>query len=317
MKKSLVLPLFLVLVVILAGCAKKTPTSQNTFGGFIGGKEGVVGTLEIASSVPNQVLDAGQEDFSINLKMENKGQYLVKEQELLATVTNVRATDFSIKDASVKNDGPLEEVRVESGTTIKGGQSVVIFPANFKVDLPVDFTYDAGVDYCYKYKTVATASLCVRKDATKPSAPTDKCKVNEQKVVGNQGAPVQIVSPLSERASAKNEITVTFTVQNVGKGTVFAPEYLATAKSCVVNNDLKNKVRVKVAFPGGSPPINCGIFKGKNEGVLQLINNVATVSCKINTAQEAEQTAPILPIIDLDYVYMDSVFSKLTVKNAA
>ncbi len=316
MKKTL-LVLLLIALLILAGCKQTQKAGPTSFGGFIGGKEGVVGTLEIASAVPNQVLDAGQEDFSLNLKVENKGQSIVKEQDLLATVTNIRASDFSIKSSSMRNDGPLEEVRVEGKNTILGTQSVVSFPANFKVDLPVDFTYDVGVDYCYKYKTLATASLCLRKEATKPSALTDKCKITEQKVVGNQGSPVQIVSPLSERASGKNEVTITFQVQNFGKGVVFAPNFLDTAKACITNNDLKNKLNVKVSFPGGNPPVSCGIFKGKNEGTLQLINNLATVSCKINTVNEAEQTASILPTIELSYVYMDSVFSKLTVKNAA
>ncbi len=313
MRKILAL-LFLVSLV-LAGCNQK-PTASPTFGGFIGGKDGLVGTLEIASSVPNQVLDAGQEDFQINLKLDNKGQYRVKENELLATVTNIRASDFAIKNPSVKNDGPFDEVRVESGKTIAGTQSVIGFPANYQVDSPVDIPVDVGIDYCYKYETLAVSSLCIRKDATKPSAPTDKCKISEQKVVGNQGGPVSVVSPLSERASAKNEITITFSVQNTGKGTVFAPSFLDTAKACVVNNDLKNKVNVKVSFPGNNPPVSCGIFKGKNEGTLQLVNNMATVSCKINTIGEADQTATILPTIELDYVYMDSVASKITVKNA-
>ncbi len=315
--KKIVLVLSLLVLVVLAGCGQTQRTTGSAFGGFIGGKDGVVGTLEIASAVPGQVLDNGQEDFSINLKVENKGQYRVKEQELLATVTNLRASDFSLKSNSLRNDAPLEEVRIESGKTISGSQAVLSVPANFKVDLPVDFTYDVGIDYCYKYLTLATASLCIRKDATKSSAPTDKCKINEQKVVGNQGAPVQVVTPLSERASGKNEMTITFQIQNMGKGTVFGPNFLDGAKACLVNNDLKNKVQVKVSFPNNSPPVSCGVLKGANEGILQLINNIATVSCKINTIGEADQTSPILPNIELNYVYMDSVFSKLTVKNNA
>ncbi len=103
----------------------------------------------------------------------------------------------------------------------------------------------------------------------------------------------------------------------MGKGTVFGPNFLDGAKACLVNNDLKNKVQVKVSFPNNSPPVSCGVLKGANEGILQLINNIATVSCKINTIGEADQTSPILPNIELNYVYMDSVFSKLTVKNNA
>ena len=313
MRKELII--LLLLLILLTGCpGGKTP--PTTASGYIGGTDGVASKLSIVSGQTNEVLDSGLEDFEMNVDLENKGEHAIKENEVLATITGVDYNAFSLKQPSLRNVEPLGEIRNEGGK-VPGGQAALSFKANFADDLPVDQVYDLGVNVCYKYQTGATTNLCLRKDATKRGEATDKCKVDDPKPsVSSSSAPIQVKS-IFQRPTGKNEVSFTLTIENVGKGDVYLPTFLDTAQHCLDKADVKNKVEVSVSFANNKPAVVCPALQNSNKGTLQLIQNKAVLTCKIDTSKEQETTFTRSPNIQVSYVYKDLVSTKVTVKNAA
>ena len=313
MRKQYILSCFFIFLIFFAACQGKKVEQKKA--GFIGGREGVVQALSIVSGKANEVLDAGLEDFQVNVNLENKGESPVSQNEVLATVTGVDYRSFSIKTSSLKNVEPLDKIRKEQNNKLPGGQAVLSFPANFIDDLPVDQVYDLGVNVCYKYQTGATSNLCLRKEATKRGETKDACKIDEPKVIGSSASPVQVTS-LSERPTGKNEVSFTIIVENAGKGDVYLPSFIQSEK-CLEKSDVKNKVQVTISFPDNRPSISCPAFANSNQGILQLIQGKATLTCKVDTSQEQDTTFTRSPNIQLDYVYKEIVSTKVTVKNAS
>lgn len=305
---------FILALLLIAGCKGKTDTAVGA--GFIGGKEGIVTALMVASGKTNEVLDAGLEEFQVNLNIENKGEYPVKQDEVLTTITGVDYRSFSLQNPSQKNVEPVDKIRQEQGKRVPGGQIVLSFPASFVDDLPVDQIYDLGANVCYKYQTGATSSLCLRKEATKRGESTDACKIDEVKAIGSSSAPIQVTS-LSQRPTGKNEVSFTITIENVGKGDVYPPNFIQSNAQCLEKSDLKNKFQIGLSFPNNRPSISCPALANSNQGQLQLIQGKTTLTCKVDTSQEQETTFTRSPNIQLDYTYKDIVSTKVTVKNAA
>jgi len=303
-------------LLILAGC-KKNDKEPQLKTGFIGGKEGIVPALEVTSGKENEVLDAGLEDFQINVNLENKGEHTVKENEILATLIGIDYRSFSINPASLKNIEPVDKIRKEQEKKLSGGQTALSFPANFKDDIPVDQVYDLGVNVCSTYQTGATTNLCLRKEATRRGEQTAKCKIDNPKLLaGSSAAPVQITS-LNQRPTGKNEISFIMTIENVGKGDVYPPSFIQQNAQCLEKTDTKNKLNVAVSFPDNRPSITCPALKNSNKGEVSLIQGKTTITCKIDTNQEQETTFTRSPTIELDYVYKNTISTKITVKNAA
>src|SRR3989344_5947315 len=254
-------------LLILAGC-KKNDKEPQLKTGFIGGKEGIVPALEVTSGKENEVLDAGLEDFQINVNLENKGEHTVKENEILATLIGIDYRSFSINPASLKNIEPVAKIRKEQEKKVTGEQ-------------------------------------------------TAKCKIDNPKLLaGSSAAPVQITS-LTQRPTGKNEISFIMTIENVGKGDVYPPSFIQQNTQCLEKTDTKNKLNVAVSFPDNRPSITCPALKNSNKGEVSLIQGKTTITCKIDTNQEQETTFTRSPTIELDYVYKNTISTKITVKNAA
>lgn len=312
-KKEFVVIFLAVVLLALAGCDRQPQTVTS---GFIGGTNGIATSLSIESVQANEVLDAGLENFNINIQLDNLGEYPVKQNEILATITGVDYRSFSLNPASQKNIEPVNKIRVDQGQQLEGGTVILSYPAQFVDDLPVDQVYDIGANVCYRYQTGATSSLCLRKDATRRGEPNDKCNVDDQLVVGSSAGPVQVTS-ITQRPTGSNEITFTLTFQNSGTGDVYLPNFVSTSSECLDKPDAKNRFEVSISFPQNRPPVSCPALNDGNSGTLQLIDGKTTLSCKVDTSAEQTTTFTRSPNIRVDYVYKDTVSTQLTVKNAA
>ncbi len=315
MKKQMVFILFVLSILIIAGCGggKKPKTPQV---GFIGGKEGLVPTLNIISTTQNEVLDNDQEQFQIAIKIQNKGEDTVEANEILTTLTGIDLSAFQIKEPNgvLANSDVLEKTRAEAGKILPTSETQMIYEANYKFDEPTNKMQDIGANICYKYQTTASADACLRKDVTKPSTEA-RCKIEDQKLVGNSGAPVQ-VAVVTQRPSAKNKLRFTINIENLGKGEVYNKEFLLKGK-CIDDQEAKNKLYLKVGFQDGNPKVQCSRLNNNNEGFVNLIQNKATITCEADTPGLQETTFTKSLITILDYVYKDAVSAKLTIKSVS
>lgn len=305
----------LILILVITGCGTST-NNKNSAVGFIGGTDGLVPKIEIISSQLNQVLDNNVENFQIALTLQNKGETTVKAGDVLTTLSGIDLNAFQIKekDGTSKSQDQLEKLARDGTKTLPPSETVIAYDANYKYDEPADKTQEIGLNFCYKYETIASTDSCLVKEVTKPSTES-KCKVDEQKVMGNSGAPVSVTS-LTERPSGKSTVTFTLQIENKGKGDVYSPEFFVKGK-CIEDQETKNKFNVKVEFPDGNPKIKCVKFNEGNEGQLSMIQNKALLTCTADTSglQETAFTKSLRVV--LNYIYKDDISTKLTIRSTA
>lgn len=314
-KKSIFTIIFLIIILTLAGCNSQKKDKVPAVG-FIGGTEGLSAKLEIVSSQLNEILDDGVEPFQISLNLQNKGEHTVNKDEVLTTLAGIDLNAFQIKekDGTSANFDQLDKLRFEGNTKLPPSETVIVYDANYKYDEPTNKVQDLAVNYCYKYTTTAAADACLKKEVTKPSK-EERCKINEQKVVGNSGAPVSVIL-LNERPSEMNTVTFAIQIENKGKGDIYAPDFLSKGK-CIEDLESKNKIHVKVEFPDSDPVIKCAKFDDSNEGILGVIQNKASLTCTADTSNMQDTAFTKSLRITLSYVYKDDVSAKLTIKSAA
>ena len=314
--KKLLFIIFVTSLLILSACnsEKKGKTPQV---GFIGGTSGLVSTMNIVSSKQNEVLDNNGEPFQITVNLKNKGEHKINSNEILTTLTGVDLNTFQIAEPEgvLTNQDELEKSRVEAGKLLPPAETTLSYEANYKFDEPADKIQNIGVNICYKYETVGSADACLRREVTKPSSES-QCKIEEIKKVGNSGAPVQITS-LTQRPSGKNKLSLNLQIENLGKGRVYATNFLSKGK-CLDIDDInsKNKINIKIEFPEKNPPIQCGKLNNGNEGTITMYDNKATLSCSIDTTNIQETTFTKSLLTTLNYVYKDSVTGKITIRNS-
>lgn len=315
MKRGTFIVFFVLILILVSGVSKcQTGKKQAVGTRYIGGSEGIIAEF-VDGEPPESVLDEGNDQFSISLLLENKGEDDVAEGDARTTITGISQKAFSIASLTKTNEGFIEAKRKEGSNVIKGGEDYITYSASYKDDLFTNFITTIGVNYCYKYSTKAVADVCLRKNVVARSKETDQCKIVEPKVVSSSGAPIQITS-LEERASKTNEVAVTFVIENKAKGDTFSPESFSSG-DCVESQEKQNKdfVRVKVSSQEGLN-IKCSKFGDSAEGNVRLVQGLTTVMCKIDTGglQETTYTSPL--DIDITYNYKDFVSKQITVENS-
>lgn len=311
MKKIFFIGIFLIAILFLTACEQKAATPAT---GFIGGKDGLILSF-LTEDPPSKVYDDSTNPFRISLLLENKGEYDIQPNEVLATIDGIDYDSFSIANPTQKNPGTIERVKKDTtGKLILGGKSVDIsFDANYKSKVPASQPFSIGMNVCYTYKTDAITKACLRRDVTSRALATDRCKIEEQKPVSSSGAPVQITS-ITQRPSGKNQLLFVVNVNNVGKGEVYEPSFISKP-SCLSDplSALQNKVRVKVYFADNKPAVKCAKFGNGNEGTLTLVQGSQRVECLADTSGLQATTYEKAISVQLDYVYKDYLSKSLIV----
>ena len=313
--KKLYLVLFLIFLLAFSGCASKKK-QETSLGAFLGGTEGM-SFLFVEEEPPETILDNSNQPFFITLQLKNEGEYSIKENEILTTLSGISYESFSITKASQRNQNSLEKgyLNKQTGEIIEGATDQISYEADYQEDLAYDLPFTISANVCYAYQTQAVAQLCLSKQPTRRPQKTDVCAITEEKEVGNSGAPVQITS-FSQRAAGQNEVSVTFKVENNNKGETYNPNFINNIQDCVSDDREKNKVYIKVASEQAID-ISCPKLGGGKEGEVRLINDQTTVTCNIDTQGLAEAT-PFAGVMDIlvDYTYKDNIATDLTVENA-
>lgn len=312
-------PLFiaLVAVLVLSGCQGgfnfgKREQPQN-IGAFVGGTRG----LEIGfadDEPPASVLDNGQEEFFVTLIMKNLGEYTIPQGGVIGSLSGIVKNTFGLKSLDAKNSVEIFGVTKEGNNVIPGGEEFLEFgTASFSSDLPADTQFLLKADACYAYQTQAVATVCLRKNVLQKEI-GDVCNINNAALgEENSGAPMH-VEGMKQSSVGTNKVKVTFKVVNKGIGAVYEPTTFTA--SCVGKEDQKNMVRVSVLSPSKSFTAECTQLGGGSIGVVKLINNQKDVTCTIGTTGLQDVTFQDLFIVQLDYMYRESIVTPLIVANA-
>lgn len=319
MKKIITIVALLAVLLFIPGCGEETQSQYS--GGYIGGTDGL--SMNYATnSPPAKVLDNQQESFSIIVELENLGEYTVQAGEVIATLTGINYDSYAITEPVLTNFAAIEEVSTTSaGEKIDGGVSAdIAYEATFMSDLPVDQDQSIVTNICYRYKTEATSSLCLRNDVTGRGEDSDVCAVTDELTAANSGGPIQVTG-MNENRAGKNTILLNLKIENSGSGNVYAPEGLGVGICSETGTDLKdykNKVHVMLklddTFQEGI--ISCGKFMGTDSGYVNMVGGESsTLSCTIDTSTMAAATFNSPVYVFLDYMYKESITQGITIQN--
>ncbi len=306
--RRLFVVLMLALLIVACKGGAKTQVSIET--PFIGGTQGLaLGFQDFRS----EVFDSGSDPFDVVVKLENKGETLVKSENVKVSISGINPAEFGKSDVDLTLNAPDDviENRKQAQGILPGPPVFVEFIGlNHKSPISgssAQFTIRA--DLCYLYRTKAVSKLCVRENILTPTA-GGICEINQDKPVSNSGAPVQI-SSFKESARAKDKIGFTFEIKNSGQGIVFE------RNSFCDRSERKKESRVYVIVSSGLEGLGCTGFDNTavgSEGFVTLYGGSKIVSCtqSVSSRSDFEQ----LVNMEVIYDYEQTTQTTLAVKSS-
>lgn len=299
--KDLVLYILPLLVLVFASCTPTNEAPQET-GPY--GTAGVVLTLE---PVKNTYYTVGNSiPFSFFLRIQNKGYHSIDSNDLYFVLSGF--DESIIKGISKTKDNiELGNEIIYGKRTFNSEGSTLLFPveatSTFE-EVGTDFEYNVNflLRYCYKYKTIATANVCIN---TNTGMYDSGCVPETVTFTGGQGAPVEFlsVSPIQSGTDYSFEIKL----KNSGTGAVFNPETSLVGNNCEkLDSTLANYGKLKVSAKFSDNEIaNCF------PEVIDISQGEASVRCTFNSLN-----GQYIRLLNLqaDYIYADSASLPITFK---
>jgi hypothetical protein len=312
MDKRGLLALILMLSLFIFGCQQQAK-KDSASGIFLGGTDAVEFSF-VENQPPLQVLDDNQDPFSITINLQNKGEYTVPANKIIASLSGISAEAFSISSLHTALKIPLEG-KIKSGDQViqSSPEELLFDEAIYKHDLNADFPTSLRADICYLYQTRAVSKLCLKKKAVERNT-EDKCLVNSNEVsTESSSAPVKIKN-VRQRSSGTSQIKLTFTIVNEGKGEVYPP--LAFTDKCVEKRLDENRLLLEVSSASGKSRFKCSQLNGASKGEIKLTLKEKIVSCDIPTDSFQEIAFEEPANIILSYFYKGSIEKQITVTDS-
>ncbi|MEM3154932.1 MAG: hypothetical protein QW165_05230 [Candidatus Woesearchaeota archaeon] len=301
----------LMLAFLVVGCRPGDKKQVDLTSPFIGGSQGLFIDFQ---DLRKDVFDGGQDPFEVIVKLENKGEALVKAGDVRVKLSGINPAEFSKSELDLVKNAPDDAIEMRKdpkGGTVPGQQVFVEFTGLNHKGLIVGASaqFPLRADVCYLYRTRAVSELCVRENLLTPRA-GGICEINEDKRVFNSGAPVQVAN-FRESTRARDKIGFSFEVKNIGTGNVFERN-----KMCD-RSERKNENRVFVIVETGLSGLQCTGLETSGrgaEGFVTLYGGTKIVTCtqSVSTRSDYEQ----LVNIELIYDYEQSIQSSITVKSS-
>ncbi len=303
------------LLLLVAGCQQfggKTSTQPTTDKTFLGGSQGLVFAFA-EDQPPLSVLDGGEEQFFITLRMKNEGEYTIPTGGVIASLSGIVKDSFKISSMDKKSDVEIVGKSKETGTAIPGGEELLEFgSAGFQAKLPGSTSFTLRADACYTYQTLAVAKICLKKNVLQKEV-GQVCDTSAATVPAeNSGAPMHIAN-VRQSTVGTSKVRVTFQITNDGQGQVYSKDTFKT--SCVGMEDKAAFVDVKVSNPDNNYKIECSQLGNRDGGTVKLITNKKDISCTIDTSGLPETTVQDVFIVELNYQYREAIATALAVTN--
>ena len=302
----------LAILIVLAGCNTDEPGQQiNLQSPFIGGTEGLILNFQ---DLRQDVFDSGRDPFDVVIKLENKGESIVRKQDIRVKLSGINPSEFDKTEPQLSSNTPddaIETRKEPSGNILPGPPIFVEFTAlNHKgAILGASNEFILRADACYLYRTTAVSKVCIRQNLLSPQ-PGGICEVNADKPLANSGAPIQFAN-FKETIRAKDKIGFTFELLNSNNGKIYERNTV-----CDISKR-QNENRVYVLVSTGLSGIQCtGLETTERgaEGFLTLYGGNKIVSCTqtISSKTDFEQLVNLEAVYD----YEQSAQTTITVKSS-
>mgnify|MGYP006279948667 CR=1 FL=1 len=284
--KRIVIAIILIFSFFVTGCGEGQSQGPDTTP-FVGGSTGVVLSF-IEASPPKEIFDDGQFPFSISVKMDNRGEYDVEDNDGYIEIEGISPSEFGKSTGDLREEIPAIEGSKKGidGSVIDGFSDVVEFPnLNYEPDIagtlgPVPIRALA----CYNYETQATVNLCIKEETIDAIRENEVCQIAGAKSVENSGAPIH-VKAVKEAPQSKDSIQAQITIGSVGQPT---DSFYKEDTECDNrrNNPEKFVVYVEVdPIVNGQVPARCSGLSGGDSGYITLYDGAdRTISCSFDTS---------------------------------
>lgn len=230
---------------------------------------------------PEEVLDNNLDPFYITLKLINNGDYTIPANKIIASITSLSKEAFKLGNLHAVFKPSL----ISKEDELIAEEEFDLSRASYQYDLTKDFVTNIDINICYPYQSKAIFNVCLKKKAIEREGANEICSVNNDLIVENQLAPIQIID-IKQKAVGLNKIRLTFTVKNIGSGEIYAP---TAFKNKCLENRLEEDM-VKLMIFSKSIPVKCTALEN-NKGNVRLINGVKIISCDLNTKNVPQTTA--------------------------
>jgi hypothetical protein len=184
---------------------------------------------------------------------------------------------------------------------------------------------------CYPYKTVATASACFSDNAYAQATGSETCSVSGEKKVSNTVAPIKVTKVVEnpagrDKANDAGKYAFTFTVENVGGGTVYSNnKSISECATLGVAPLNANQIEVESVSVGGLVKSEC--FKNTvfdedtdelvsyDTGRITLVEGKGTYTCTVSQQSISGDYSDVIEI-RLAYNYYAQTKHNMIVKNS-
>jgi hypothetical protein len=345
------LPAILAIALLgMTACGPAQPQTPDMSRPFIGGIGGLAASFP-EGMPPVEIYDAGQMEFSVGVMLQNIGEHPIGASDFPSEVPG-RYGYVELIGASPRHlnkltqndlrvffdEGPgvrLEKTyRAADGSIIPGDISLVEFShLSYLPNIVGNQEITLRANLCYDYTTKANSQLCFKDNMLESVHDDTICTLTGKKPLATSAAPVQ-VTQVTQNPAGRNRISVTFQVQNMGNGFVFAPSDVQNlaprGDACVYtvgHNPFRNMVYVTLSMgsddiDGGFSSvtdIRCPVLSGStfgNRGILRLQQGgPATVTCTIETREDAGRVFTDTLRIDLHYSYLQYIETPILIRD--
>ncbi len=305
------LVVILVLLFLVTACRPGEKKQLTIESPFAGGSQGLVLDFQ---DLRKDVFDGGRDPFDVIVRLENKGEALVKKENVKVKLSGINPAEFGKLEENLFMNAPDDaiEMRKDPQGAVLPGPPVFVEFTDLNHISPIagasaQFTLRA--DVCYLYRTKTVSKLCVRENILTPP-PGGICEINEDKPVFNSGAPVQVAN-FKESARAKDKIGFSFEIKNAGAGNIFERNTFCD------RSQRKNENRVYVTIATGLSGLSCTGLEstGKGaEGFVTLYDGTKIISC----SQQVSGRSDFEQLVNLEaiYDYEQRKDTTLTVKSS-
>lgn len=312
MIKKFFFAVLLSLAVLIAGCAEEDDVIKPKEKAFIGGKQGLV--MEFLPGAPPEEVFDSNNPFSIDIKLENKGEWDVDMNDATIRITGIDPTDFGLVTGNLTKH-PDENLtaaqRDPQGNVIQGAITNIEFPGLEYVDTVAGFVqFNIKAENCFEYGTKAQSQLCMKEDLLGKTGEKGVCNPNEEKIVDNSGAPVHVTT-LTESVSGRDKISFVFNIKHVGDGRVYRK-----ATSCSTDFNDRSKVFVTVNDPQIGVLTCSGLEGGSTTGFATLFDDERSIRCTVNVNEASLGDYEKVLNIEVEYGYKESIETPLIVKHS-
>jgi len=299
------------LALLLAACEPSDKSEISITDPFLGGNTG----LNIAfESFRTEVFDQGTDPFDVIVKLENKGEALVRKEDVRVKLSGINPVEFSKSSdqlSSMAPDDVIETRKDPVGTVLPGPLVFVEFTGlNHKSAIAgAQAKFPLRADVCYVYRTKAVSRLCVRENLLTPKA-DGICEINEAKTVFNSGSPVHVTN-FRESSRARDKVGFSFEISNIGSGDIFQ------RNSVCDKSQRKNENRVYVLVSSSITGLKCTGLESTitgAEGFVTLYGGTKIVPCTQSIADRGDYEQLIN--VELIYDYEERIQNSLSVKTA-